>query len=302
MLDVIFEQRVYLPGAFLVPGLIAPIFMLRGPVADLPALRLALLVSVAIFAWQTIQRNEQWAQPSRLWAADLAGAKTGRAAANASIAALANRQSDTVLRVHKRAAAGHDENDPPLGQKLNTARAHMVRQDFARAVELTRAVVTEAPRFRRAAYLHAINLIQLDRLEAARAIIRRFVARDPEHLWTIQLLAYLDVATGQAGTAAHRLRRWLDEHPDQPLPKRLLARNQLAMSVEQSGNPAEAARIYRSIIRVHPQNWTAWIQLAKLYRAGGSTDEARTIEAYLRARGVNVAGADGDTAPAKDTP
>jgi len=142
------------------------------------------------------------------------------------------------------------------------------------------------------AYLHAINLTQLDRLEAARAIIRRFVARDPEHLRTIQLLAYLDTATGQSGTAVERLPRWLDEHPDQALPKRILARNQLAIAIKRAGEPAEAARIYRSIIRLDPQNWTAWIQLAKLYRAGGSTDEARTIEAYLRARNVKIGATD----------
>jgi tetratricopeptide (TPR) repeat protein len=292
MLDVIFEQRIYLPAAFLVPGLIAPIFMLRLTARRWTVVRLVLMVGVAASAWQTVERNEQWARPSRLWADDLAEAKPARAAANASAAALATRRSDAVVRVNEQAAEKAGKAEPGLGQKLNTARAHMVQGGFARAVALTGAVLEQAPKFSRAAYLHTINLIQLGRIEEARALIRRFVARQRDDLLTVQLLAYLNAETGQLEAAVKRLRQWLDSNEDQPVPRRMTAKNQLAISVERAGRPGEAASIYREITRVDPQNWTAWIQLAKLYRAGGSTEEAEAIIKYLRARNVKIGATD----------
>ncbi len=287
MLDPIFEQRVYLPGALLLPGLVAPLFSLHLTHRGWTALRLAGLGVITVVALQTIERNRQWARPATLWAADFAGAKPMRAAANSTIDALEKGDSERVFDVLERAGEAA-QSEGGLLSLLNSARAHMVRSDFARAREFSRKALDRAPGSPRAAYLHALNLMETGNIGKAESLVRQLSEEAPESIMSAQLEAALEQARNRPAEAAARMRRWLDQNADAPLPSRATAKIQLAVAVERASDPAAAAELYREVIRIDPQNWTAWRNLAQLYRAGGSTEEANTIERYLRARGVRV--------------
>lgn len=287
MLDPIFEQRIYLPGALLLPALLAPLFNIELTARYWTGVRIALILIVAAVGFQTVERNQQWASPAKLWAADLGAGKPGRAMANSTIDALEKGNSASVFDILQRGAQITD-SDGGVYVLLNSARAHMVRREFDRALEYTQQALDRAPESRRAMYLHALNLMETGDLSGAQDLVEQLAENEPESIMTVHLEAALAQSQGSYDKAVGILDTWLEENEEAPVRERSTVSVQLAIATERAGDPAEAARIYRGVIRRDPQNWTAWRNLAQLYRAGGSEEEADTIVRYLRARGVHV--------------
>lgn len=287
MLDPIFEHRLYTPGALLLPGLLAPLFCVELSPRAWTFARLGALCVVVAAANQTIERNRKWAEPSTLWAEDLAGAKPMRAAANSNVDAFARRDVDQVRSVTDRAIRLAD-TDSELARKINLARAHLVNGEPRAALDITSVAIEANRHHQRLAYLHGIALIRAGETNKAQELVDRFVDFAPNSVYTAQLQAYLDLERERPEAAIKRLRAWLADNTGSPLRARNMISVQLAISIERTGDPEGAAEIYRRIIRQDPQNWTAWLNLAQLYRAGGSLEQAETINEYLRTRGVRV--------------
>jgi len=288
MLDPIFEHRIYLPSMLLVPGLIAPLFGVGLPERRWIALRLAVILVAGVLTWQTIERNQLWAQPTALWTQALErGAKEGRARANAGIAALHKGRTDAAERL----LGPGDDASRDTGQGLPSAsavriaiiegRLEQARADAERALE-------RRPRSLQWAYLYGMSLYELGRLEEARAMARQLYERAPDNPAASVLDALIQEGAGAPGAAIDKLSHWLDTHSERPLGQRNSVRLYLANVRFRQGQTEQSIEGYREIVQSDPLNWTSWVNLAQTLRAVGESERAEAIEAYLRAREVDV--------------
>jgi len=288
MLDPIFEHRIYLASMLLVPGLIAPLFGLELPERHWTAVRFAVLLVAGVLTWQTIERNQLWAEPAALWTQALErGAKEGRARANAGVAALNKGRTDEAEGLIGPA----DDASRATGQGLPSpgvvriaiieGRLEQARADAERALQ-------RRPRSIRWAYLYGTSLYELGQLEEARAMTRQLYERAPDALATTVLDALIQERAGAPGAAIDKLSHWLATHSERSLGQRNSVRLYLANVRFRQGHTEQAVESYREIVQSDPLNWSAWVNLAQVLRAAGEIERAEAIEDYLRAREVDV--------------
>ncbi len=218
MLDPIFEHRIYLPSALLMPGLLAPLFMWNRAQSAWIGGRMALLALVALLTWQTIERNRLWAQPARLWQQALAaGAKEGRARANAGLAAMhkgnlseasQNWALGTDAEASTRTGSASDAPTPTASPR--SVRLAIIEGRLSEAQRLAKRELARNPH-RGWAYLYGLALLYQGRLEPARAVIREMYARAPEWIATVILASLFQEQAGAPREARERLEQWLQE-------------------------------------------------------------------------------------------
>jgi len=288
MLDPIFEHRIYLPSMLLVPGLIAPVFGLALSERRWIALRLAVISLAGVLTWQTIERNRLWAEPARLWTQALErGAKEARARANAGIAALNKGRTDDVMRLLGRDNGGaKDTAEAPPSPRL--VQVEIVEGQFEQARSAAKRALERRPRSLAMAYLYGMSLFHLGRLEEARAMVRQLYERVPENPAVTVLDALIQERAGAPEAAIDKLMHWLDTHPERSVGQRNLVRLYLANVRYRQGQRERAVEGYREIVQNDPLNWSSWVNLAQVLRASGEIERAEAIEAYLRAREVDV--------------
>jgi len=295
MLDPIFEHRIYLPSALLFAGILAPVFGLGLASPQWTVIRLALLLVVAAVAWQTVERNRQWAQPENLWADALgAGAKEARARANAGLAALHKgrlAESTEFLQTasyENTTTATGPTSDEQLRTSPRLVQVAIMQGRFEEALTQARRALQARPRSLQWAYLYGLSLTYSGHFEKARQISRQMWHRAPDAPGAVLLESFIQERAGAPRAAIRQLRRWLDGHESSPIGARNTVRLQLANTYYRAGNAERAAKLYRKIVRQEPLNWSAWVNLSQVLRASGDPERAAAIDDYLRARDVNI--------------
>jgi tetratricopeptide (TPR) repeat protein len=293
LFDPIFEHRVYLPAAFLIPGIASVLFLPAIYSRSGLHVRMGLLLLAASLAWQTIERNRHWAEPTKLWDHALAaGAKENRAQANAGRAALQKGRLEVARRYLQPRQAESDQGASPEGPNVQgynaLARAALIEGRPQDALGWARDRLTALPTDSTAAFLYGMAMVQLGRLDEARDMARQMYEQIPEAPATTLLYALIQKSAGSPEAARDMLRDWLGSDRDAPLPELHFVRLYLANMLYEAGQARTAMEHYRAMIESNPQLWPAWINLAQIYRANDHTERADDIERYLRARQVDV--------------
>ena len=283
-LEIAFIHRIYLPSLFLFAGLLAAL-----PQRALARATVPLLLLAAVLALVTIERNREWRDENRLWAADLArGASPFRAVMNRGAALIELGRAEEAARVMTQSL--------PLvhgGQRvqleLQIAGAWFAVEAFDRAreqLERLRARVGDRPEI----------LFQLGELElrdghpgAAEALLPALRA-SPYHRLHARVLEAL-IAGQRNGPDARvaallELRRELPFGLDSQL--REMVDMHLADAYLEAGRYDDAYAVYLDATERRPDNYFAWRQLYRMQRSAGDDANAERIARYLAERGARV--------------
>jgi len=302
LLELVFEHRVYLPSALLIPGLIAPFFALPACSRTQTATRLTFLLLAAVLTWQTLERNRLWAQPRELWAQALEqGAKPHRSRTNAALAAYRKARTEDTARLVGSAGGGEDDPSTPLARS-GAVRVALIEGRLEEARKVAERGLRNNPRSLSWAYLYGLTLYHLGRLEEARDIARQILDHAPDRKDAIVLDSLIQQKAGAPDAAIQRLRHWLEAHRDQSIGVRNDMRLHLANILYRHGEPSAALDLYRKIIQKQPLAWSAWVNIAQVLRASGEIERAKTVEDYLRARDVDVEALKGYAQPQTKEP
>lgn len=114
-------------------------------------------------------------------------------------------------------------------------------------------------------YALALAYIKSDELSAARKIIKKLLAQDPDKIIYITTYADIDIKSGKPTKAVNRLKNALDKNPGN-LPLTLY----YAKALTQAGAFNEAVTVLRSVSLNRPQDLQTWIYLERAY--GGAND------------------------------
>lgn len=284
-LELVFEHRLYLPGAFLAAGLLALLPTGLGG-RRAAALRLALLLGLGLLGAATVERNRQWADVGGFWAGELErGASIGRAAVNA--AGRYNRlgQPEPALAVLER-ARGHVRGRDRELLALHRAEALAALGAHARAERILRAELARRdPPAGRLRYNLGQVLLARGRLEEAGALVRAQAV--PADAFDLALQASVAQARGRPEQAASILQAFLEEHPRLPPYEEALLRFHLANVYHALERPDAAYRQYRHIVARTPGHWAAWAKIHQMLEAGGDHERAARVRRFLDERGVD---------------
>lgn len=131
-------------------------------------------------------------------------------------------------------------------------------------------------------FARALAAYRQARPDAAMALCRQLLERQPAHFDALHLLGVLEGAAGRADAAIERLRAAVAVRPDDPM-----ALRNLALAFQRAGRAAEAAERFRAATALDPASAEAWTGYGNALQAMGSVGEA--IAAYRRAIAVNPA-------------
>jgi tetratricopeptide (TPR) repeat protein len=289
LLEIAFEHRLYLPAALLIPGAIAPIFVrLQGQRATSFG-GVAVLLVGAVFAWQTMERNQTWNDPGTLWRQDLdRGASEQRAALNSAIGHLRSGNSAAAVKILER--NGIDTQGPDALKVVQARGEALFAQGrFEDAMAQFRRVLKRAPYATRTAHFAARSLWQLDRTADARDLLAQMQRRNPESLFTVTLAADFAAYDGEPDRALRMLQAYLADSDGMTAVDQSFVHVQRGNILRRSGRVDAAAEAYERATQLHPNNWSAWASLHHALRATGDDDRARQVAQYMRTRGIDPA-------------
>lgn len=281
-----FEHRIYLPSAFLIAGVVAEVFRYLPRRTAGVHLTLGILLAAALLGFQTMARNAFWSDQEALWGHDIdRGVIPEGIGRNAALAALQKGYPGRALQQLKGVTAEDRETQARL--RLIRAQALYLLERYEAAQENLERVLAEYPRTASAQYL--LVLVHLGRgdIDSAEQLVSEMREQNADSQYVALASGELALDAEQPERAVDVLRTWLDSHPQASTPSRNMVRTELANALAMAGDPEAARELYREIVRIDPQAWTAWRRLAELLQAGGSEDEARTIREFLREQGVS---------------
>ena len=284
MLEMVFEHRVYLPAALLVPALVAPVYGAMRTPRGQRALGLGVIALAGLLTWQTLERNRQWSDFGGFWAADLErGASASRASINAANRYLRQGAPAKAVEILDRL------EDPSYRALQQRGEALIVLGRHAEAIDTFRRVLEERPVWSRTAYYTGVSLLAAGRRDDAASMLEQIRRIQPSSLYASALAARLAAARGNPGAGVDELRAALADD-GRNAAARIFLRLELANILIGMDRPQDAREEYRRIIERDPKQWVAWVQLYRLLRAGGSTEQAETIARYLDENGIDPGG------------
>lgn len=288
-LELVFEHRIYLPGAFLAVGALAVVpHFLAGRRAAV--LRTALLLIVGLLGAGTVERNRQWADIGGFWAGELErGASLERGAINA--AGRYNRAShpDRALAVLERARAHAPGKDRPL-IALHQADALSKLGRFAEAEHVYREELAKpGSASTRLVYGLGQSLLAQERVGEAEGLVISAGEAVRNSIFLTALEASVMRARGRPADALAHLQDFLAVHPKLPPRDEAVLRFHIANVLHALDQPTEAYQEYRRIVDQSPEHWAAWVKIYQMLSEGGDHEKARRVRKYLDARGVGSA-------------
>ena len=288
LLELVFEHRLYLPAALLIPGLLVPVFARVHDPRAVATCGLVVLGMAALCGWQTIERNRAWTSPAALWAGDLErGASAHRAGLNSAIGYLRSGDPARALAMLERAGAATG---------VKAAKVHQIRGEalfalgrWEEALDAHLQALERAPRWARAAHFVGRCQLQLGRRAEAEDILAQMQDRDPDSIFTVSLAAELTARKGDRAQAIAMLDERLANSRSLEAVNRSFIQMQRGNFLHADGRNDAAVKAYRDAAQWHPNNWAAWSSLYSVLYTSGREDEAIEVRRYLRARGIDPA-------------
>ena len=149
--------------------------------------------------------------------------------------------------------------------------ARLVKKEPAKALEVYRTLAAIAPRDPRASYLVGVGLLATRKVDEARKSFEDALALAPGYVEPLVQLTRLDIAEKKPEAAVARVQRQIATVPTSAPLHHLLGRT---LEARQTSTGAEAA--YLRAIELDPRLPGPYLELARLYGAGGRYDQALT--------------------------
>lgn len=152
------------------------------------------------------------------------------------------------------------------------ARIKLIRHDLDGAIDDLERVVASAPKFAQARMVLGAALLQRGDLEQAQQQLQRVVQLTPENIQARKLLAAVQLKLGQPQSALEVLNPTLSSPALDPQLLKLYG-----AAARKSGNSQALAQALERIVRTHPNDQAAKLNLASVYLAGGRAPQALAL-------------------------
>ena len=281
LLEIAFEHRLYLPTTLFIPALVAPVYLLVHTPRAARALQLGVLLVAGVLAWQTIERNSEWADFGGFWVHDLErGASPDRVTINGAVRYLREGRPAQAL-----ALLGRTEQ-PTVKALEARAETLMALGRYDEAIDGFAAVLKQRPHWTRAAYYAGLSMVEDGRLADAEHLQAQMADIDTHSTYAIALAANIDQARNRPARGAERIEEAL-ARPGYASQERIFLRLQLGNLYVAMNQPGNARAQYRKVVERNPQQWVAWASLYHLLKAGGSSQQAAAIRQYMQRSGID---------------